>query len=62
MSTLSTSAPSNARQSVLRVSPSSQDTCRTGVHSVGSSASATADRAVAGRSVIRAGSSVSRAK
>ena len=49
MSTLSTSAPSCSRHSVLRVRPSSAVWCRTTVSSPGSSASVSASRASAGQ-------------
>src|SRR5829696_5702132 len=62
MSTLSTSAPSCSRHSVLRVRPLSAVWCRTTVSSPGSSASVSASREPAGRSVICAGSVTPRKK
>ncbi len=62
MRTLSTSAPSNSRHSVLTVRPPSPVISRTGSSSRGSTAVAIASRSLAGRSVMSAASLVKRAK
>ena len=62
MNTLSTSAPSCSRHSVLRVSPSSHSCVRTSVSNDGSRISVSRSRDPAGRSVICAGSVTVRPK
>ena len=62
ISTDSTRAPSNSRQSVLRVVPRSASIVRSGVISGGSSAATSSSRPPAGRSVIWSGWSTSREK